>query len=281
MDKRETVEIFKQRLTELIDRTRLSRAQFAAKAGLDRSTLSQLLAEDAVRLPRADTIARIAARHKVSADWLLGLSQRDQVAADVVAQLEIEAGVDKPVDERLIQWHEEASGFKIRYVPATIPDLLKTDAVIDYEYSGRNGITTRGQQAATKLRLRYSRRAETDMEACASVQSLRSFAYGEGMWAGLDESVRREQLEHMQLLTDELYPTFRWFLFDGLTNFAVPYTVFGPQRAAIYLGGMYFVFTSTEHIRELSWHFDTLIRQATVQPNETAEFISRLLEEIP
>ena len=70
MDKRETVEIFKQRLTELIDRTRLSRAQFAAKAGLDRSTLSQLLAEDAVRLPRADTIARIAARHKVSAPVL-------------------------------------------------------------------------------------------------------------------------------------------------------------------------------------------------------------------
>ena len=281
MDKRETVEIFQQRLSELIERTGLSRARFAAKAGLDRSTLSQLLAGNAVRLPRADTIARIAARHKVSADWLLGLSQRDEVATDVVAQLEIETGGDNPVDERLFQWHEEASGFKIRYVPATIPDLLKTDAVIDYEYAGRSGVTTRGQQAATNLRLRYSRRAETDMEVCSSTQSIRGFALGEGIWAGLDAVARREQLEHISRLTDELYPTFRWFLFNGLTSFAVPYTVFGPQRAAIYLGEMYFVFTSTEHIRELSAHFDNLIRHATVQPNETGAFVSDLLKDMP
>ena len=280
MDKRDTVNVFQQRLAELIDRTGLSRSRFAAKAGLDRSTLSQLMSGNSVRLPRAETIAAIAARHKVSADWLLGLSQRDEVAVDVVAQLEIETGLDNPVDERLIQWHEEATGFKIRYVPSTIPDLLKTDAVIEYEYAHRKGLSIRGQREATALRLRYSRKSETDMEACSSIQSVKSFVYGEGIWSGLSLAARREQLDHMCKLTDELYPTFRWFLYDGLESFAVPYTVFGPLRAAIYLGRMYFVFTSTEHIRELANHFDTLIRQAQVQPNEVPGFLQDLAGEL-
>ena len=30
-------------------------------------------------------------------------------------------------------------------------------------------------------------------------------------------------------LVDELYPTFRWFLFDGSRRYAAPVTVFGPN----------------------------------------------------
>jgi hypothetical protein len=60
----------------------------------------------------------------------------------------------------------------------------------------------------------------------------------------------------------------------------VPYTVFGAMRAAIYVGEMYFVFTSTEHIRELSRHFDQLIRAARVQPHELAAFIRKLIKEV-
>ena len=80
-------------------------------------------------------------------------------------------------------------------------------------------------------------------------------------------------------MTDELYPAYRWFLFDGRERFSVPYTVFGRQRAAVYLGDMYFVFTSTEHIRELTAHFDNLIRAARIQPPDVAAFARRLAEE--
>jgi hypothetical protein len=65
---------------------------------------------------------------------------------------------------------------------------------------------------------------------------------------------------------DELYPTLRWFLFDGLKSYCVPMTIFGPLRAAIYIGDMYLVLNSTEHIRELTYRFDNLIRAAVVQP---------------
>ena len=79
---------------------------------------------------------------------------------------------------------------------------------------------------------------------------------------------------------EDLYPAYRWFLFDNRERFSVPYTVFGPMRAALYVGDMYFVFTSTEHIRELSRHFDNLIRNARIQPNETAGFIRSLSKDV-
>ena len=66
----------------------------------------------------------------------------------------------------------------------------------------------------------------------------------------------------MIALVDELYPTFRWYLFDAAKRYAAPVTVFGSQRAALYLGELYLVLTSLEHVRTLSRHFDRLIRDA-------------------
>ena len=51
--------------------------------------------------------------------------------------------------------------------------------------------------------------------------------------------IRKEQLEHMAALVEELYPTYRWFLFDGRERGSVPLTVFGPRRAALYVGDIY------------------------------------------
>ncbi len=115
LDRRKTVEAFRERLGEVIERTGLSRMAFSARVGLDRSTLSQLLSPGNERLPRAETIAAIAAREQVSVDWLLGLSQEGQLGADIIAPaLEIESGAASPADERLARWHAEAAGYKIR-----------------------------------------------------------------------------------------------------------------------------------------------------------------------
>lgn len=280
MSKRETVDIFRRRLIELIGRTGLSRARFAVKAGLDRSTLSQLLSEANVRLPRAETIARIAGRHNVSVDWLLGLSQQDKVATEIFPQLEIETGAGSPADQRLKRWREEATGFKIRYVPTTLPDLLKSEAVIGYEYGSRPGPSPAQRHEDAEWGLAYSRKPETDMEVCSSYQSVLGFARGEGVWDRLPRQARLEQIGRMAALTEELYPTFRWFLYDGLEHYSVSYTVFGPKRAAIYVGEMYFVFTSTPHIQELSRHFDMLIRHAKIQPHESAAYVASLVKEV-
>jgi len=280
VDKRVTVLIFRTRLGELIARTGLSRARFAAKAKLDRSTLTQLLAEANVRLPRAETIVRIAAAHGVSVDWLLGLSQQDHVATDVVSQMVIEAEAGDPADERLKRWHDEAHGFKIRYVPATLPDHLKTQATIAYESRKLVAPVAHALSGLAHARIDYARRQESEIEVCAPKHDVVGFARGEGPWREFPATDRRAQLEHMADMLDELYPAYRWFLFDARERFSVPYTIFGPKRAVIYVGDIYLVFTATELIREFAAHFDNLIRFAKVQPNECAGFVRTLIAEV-
>jgi transcriptional regulator with XRE-family HTH domain len=280
MQKRDTVDLFRRRLTELIGRTELTQARFAAKAGLDRSTLSQLLSLSNVRLPRAETVARIAMSHGASVDWLLGLSEQPQIAADIVAQPIVQPGADDPANEQLKRWLEEARGAKVRYVPSTIPDQLKTEAVIAYETGRFTPDVAEAMADLSHARIDHARSHDSEIEVCASRQSVELFAAGLGIWRQLPLRERRRQLEHMAALVEGLYPSYRWFLFDGRERYATPYTIFGQKRAAIYMGAMYIVFTSTEHIRELMRHFDDLIRHARVQPNEVAGFIRKLARDI-
>jgi len=281
VDRRDTVRNFRQRLSDVIQRSGLNRSAFASRIGIDRSSLAQVLSPANDRLPRAETLAAIAADQQVSVDWLLGLSQEGPLAPAIIEQpLTIEPGGHSPADERLTRWHAEAAGYKVRYVPATLPDLLKTEEFIRYEYRDYLGPIPESRIEAAHARLANQRRPETDMEVCSSRQSLESFARGEGIWRDLDPGVRRRQVERMVRLLDELYPTFRWFLYDGVHRFSVPLTVFGPKRAAIYVGHMYLVFNGTEHIRVLTQHFDNLIRAAVVQPPEVSAMLRGLLVEL-
>jgi transcriptional regulator with XRE-family HTH domain len=280
MDRRETVEVFRTRLAEVIRDSGLSRSAFAAAVGMDRSTLSQLLSPANDRLPRADTIAMIAAQRQVSVDWLLGLSQEGQLSAGMMTQaLEIESGAGSPTDARLLRWFAEATGYKIRYTPSTLPDLLKTEEIIRYEYRDYAAEVPEMRIEQAEARRAYTRRPETDMECCSAYQYLAGFARGEGIWRRCPLEARLAQLRTMVRLLDEFYPTFRWFLYDGLRHFSVPMTIFGPQRAAVYAGDMYIVFNSTEHIRALTQHFEDLIRGAILQPPQVAGMVAGLLRE--
>jgi transcriptional regulator with XRE-family HTH domain len=271
------LEIFRRRLRTVVAQSGLTKSAFAARVGTDRSTLSQLLTDRGTRLPRAETIVAIARCAQVSVDWLLGLIQEGQLGADVVEEaVAIEHGAGSPADARLQRWHAESAGYKIRYVPSTIPDLLKTEDVIRYEFQAREAARPEARIQQAEARLEYSRRPETDMEVCSTVQTIESFARGEGIWRKLPVGARRAQLDTIVQLLDELYPTLRWFFFDGLERYSVPLTIFGPQRAALYVGDMYLVFNSTEHIRVLTGHFDGLIRAATVQPHQTARVVGKL-----
>jgi hypothetical protein len=148
--------------------------------------------------------------------------------------------------------------------------------VIAYEYSGRAAPSPSWQLRNAEFRLDYNRRPETDMEVCLPRQRLELLGAGEGHWKGLKKEARRAQLDYMAELVEELYPSFRLFLYDQLRTYSIPYTVFGPQRAAIFVGEMYLVLNATEHIRALTRHFDNLIRNAVVSGNESAAFVRRL-----
>ncbi|HEY4191921.1 MAG TPA: helix-turn-helix transcriptional regulator [Mesorhizobium sp.] len=277
MDKRDLSTLFRERLKMLLIRSDLNQSTFAAAVGIDRSALSQLLSGASTRLPRAETLLNIAAEFKVSLDWLLGLSQDEGLTGEIRESVEIEEGSGSFDRTLLAKWHAEAAGTKIRYVPTGLPDLLRTGALVEYE----SGIANRSHEAQieeTQYRIDYNRRPETDMEVCMPRHTLEIFARGLGVWSGFPEADRREQLRHMAALLDDLYPTFRLFLYDGRLRYSIPYTIFGPYRAAIYVGGMYLVLNATTPIQTLTRHFDNLIRAAEINPHEAASFAHTLAD---
>ncbi len=280
MDRKQSAETFRLRLLELIDRNHGSHSAFASRVGIDRSTLSQLLGGQSDRLPRTETVIAIANAAQVSCDWLLGLTRDGSMHTEVVApNMEVEATAGSPMDERLHRWHMDAIGYKIRYVPTTVPDLLKTKAVIEYESIGpiNDGPNVEANVENIANRLSYGRHPDSEMEVCCPRQTVYSLARGEGNWSDMAASDRKAQIERMIQLTEELYPTFRWYLYDGRKDYSVPTTVFGAQRAVVYVGRMYFVFNMTEQIRVLTNHFDGLVRRSDVPPTETPNFLREAL----
>jgi transcriptional regulator with XRE-family HTH domain len=274
MDKRDLSVEFRKRLAALVERSGLNQSAFATRAGLDRSALSQLLSGASTRLPRSETLAAIAAMNGVTIDWLLGLTAREGQTGEMRAALEIGEGADDPEQTLLTRWHEEAAGTKIRYVPATLPDQLKTPALIAFEARNakRNAVSRQGE---ADLRLAWNRRADTDMEVCMPRQTLEQLAQGRDQFAGLSQAARRE-LDQMAMLLDELYPSFRLYLYDGRARFSAPYTVFGSSRAAVYMGGLYLVLNAVEPVRTLIRHFDGLVRGAEVEAAKVAGFVASL-----
>ncbi|WP_088343066.1 MULTISPECIES: helix-turn-helix transcriptional regulator [Rhodomicrobium] len=276
MDKRDLAGLFQERLKTLLRRSATSQSGFAASVGIDRSALSQLLAGQSARLPRAETLLNIAERYGVSLDWLLGLSQDEGITGGLRPSFEIEeepAGAQRQT--LLAHWHAEAAGTKIRYVPMRLPDLVRTQAVIAYE-TAHVRVNPEIQISETAFRLDYNRQPGTDMEVCMPMQALEDFAAGHGVWRDLHPDIRQEQLRHMASLLDELYPSFRLYLFDGRQRFSVPYTVFGPYRAAIFVGEMYLVLNSRESVLSMQRHFDNLIRVARVNAHAACDFVTAL-----
>lgn len=274
MDKRALAHVFRARLQSVFDRSRLNQAAFAQGIGIDRSALSLLLSGRTVRLPRVETLLAIAERHAVTIDWLLGLSEDEGVTGAMLSSGTIET-TEEDGASLLMRWHAEAAGAKIRYVPARIPDLLRTTEVIAYEAAAAHQ-SPLAQVEDAAFRLEYNRAAGTDMECCMPLQTLEQFAAGAGIWSGLPKAVRQAQLAHMRALIEELYPSFRLFLFDGRERFSIPYTIFGSTRVAIFAGQLYLVLSSAETIRTMQRQFEGLIRHTRVHAHEAADFVQGL-----
>lgn len=275
MDKRDLTDLFRDRLNQLVAADGGNLAQFAKDVALDRSALSQFLASGQTRLPRAETLHRIAEAKNVSLDWLLGLSQSSETVTEVAPSVEIELAEDEHGRTPLERWYREASGYKIRYVPSSLPELMRHEALVEFEY-GELGVDE--THARSKRQLALSRLADTDLECCMPLQIIESLAEGVGVWSRIPRDIRRNQLDHMRAMVDELYPSFRLFLYDERTVYSAPYTIFGPLRAAVYVGGSYLVINSVDQIQALIRHFDYLIRKAKVGPDRSDQFITALLD---
>ena len=278
MDKRERARTFRARLDDRMKSNGVSRSALARACGVDRSTIAQLLSEEETRLPNAHLAAECASALGVSADWLLALTERSETAADLLAtSFRVAEAERTPADAQIDEWHREAAGYKIRHVPATLPDILKTDAVIDFEYAAFLEKTPEQAGLAVQDKAEWLRRPGSDYEICVSRELVESLARGEGYWRGLPKAARREQIETMAASCRELYPSLRLYLYDTKVVFSAPVTIFGTLLAVVYVGRFYMVFRETRQIRALTDHFDQLIRDSETDARSTAAVIDKML----
>lgn len=281
MDLNDAAEGFRGRLRVLIGRSGLNAAAFARMAGVDRSTLSQLLASDGPRLPRADTLMALAGSCRVSVDWLLGLSPREEIGTEIIdAVMQIQSHTRSPIDERFADWLREAEGYRVRTVPESFPDFLKTEDVLGFEYQGAPSSPPGSSPEAVSARLAFMRRPDNDLEVCASIQAITTMARAEGKWAGLSLPARRRQLGHLAALYRELYPSLRIYFYTLTETYSIPFTIFGPKRVALFLGTSYLVLNGVEHVRLFGRRFDDLIKLAVIQPHQIEATLAEIEGEL-
>lgn len=265
LDKRTRAALLRSRLFEAMRLAGSNQTALARAVGVDRSTISQLLKDTGARLPNAHLVGSCAQALGVSSDWLLGLSGRPESAADLLANsLTLTEAPRALVDEQIFAWHREAEGYKIRYVPATMPDMLKTREVLEWEYGPHLGKTTEQAINASEDRLNWMRRSQSDYEVAMPLFELDSFANGTGYYVGLPARTRSAQLTRLADHCDSLYPRLRFYLFDARRLYSAPVTIFGPLLAVLYLGRNYVAFRDTNRVEAITQHFDHLVKEASI-----------------
>ncbi|MCY0092633.1 helix-turn-helix domain-containing protein [Hoeflea ulvae] len=280
MHRHDRAELFRTRLAARLALTGMSRSALARAAGVDRSTIAQLLAGDETRLPNAHLAAECAEALGVSADWLLGLSDRPESAAEVLsANFRMATAQRTPADEQIIAWHQEAAGHKIRHVPASLPDILKTEAVLEWEYGAFLNKTPQQAHGAMRETFEWLRAPGSDYEICVSTDKLRSLVNGEGYWEGLDRDVRAAQVEFMVERCTGLYPSLRLYLYDSKKVYSAPVSIFGRLLAAVYVGQFYLVYRDSKQVSALTEHFDALVRDSEVEARNAGRVIREMFEQ--
>ncbi len=276
IDKRDRADLFRDRLGQALTGSGQTQSSLARVVGADRSTISALLAPG-TRLPNAQLAADCARALGVSTDWLLGLTDHPEPPDRLLAQAVTMIPASRALfDETVFGWHRAAAGYKIRHVPATLPDILKTRAVVEWEYRETLGDHAAQAILAFEAQLDWLRGARSDYEIAVPLHEMTSFAAATGYWAGIPASIRLAQIDHLIRLCDELYPALRLYLFDAHRVFSAPVTVFGPHLAVVYLGRQYLVFRTPQRIAEVSQHFDWLVREAPQGARDSAGYLRGL-----
>lgn len=273
MDKRDLSAQFKERLEQVLASHPAGKGQFLRDVGMDRSALSQFLNPESDRLPRAETLRRIARVSGVSVDWLLCLENAPEGRQEVAESVQIEKAVQADGSTPLDQWRSAASGFKLRYVPSTLPDMVSLAPEPETNVSDARGGGVENLLGQISL-------DDMDVEIAMPVQTLRDLSARSGLWRGADPDQCRAQLAYMARVCRKNYPALRLHLYDGTQTFSAPFTVFGKQRVALYIGDAYLVISSPDQIRGFAKQFDRLVRRAIIGADRVHEMLSELADKV-
>ena len=199
MDKRDRSALFRTRLQTAMNLSGDTQSSLSRKTGADRSTLSQILVGTDARLPNANLVAECAQSLGVSADWILGLSDQPEPAAQVLAQAMTMADAPRAlIDAQIFAWHQEAAGYKIRHVPAGLPDMIKIHEMLEWEYEPTLGRTIGQAIGASEDRLNWMSNAQSDYEIALPLHELYAFARAESYYHDCPRDIRIKQLEHLK-----------------------------------------------------------------------------------
>lgn len=279
MTKRDRVNLFRIRLADATTRAGLSKSALARAAGVDRSTIGQLFKPDMPRLPNAQLAADIAAELGVSLDWLMGLSNRPERPAAILATAISLASAERAsTGDQVLDWHRESAGSKIRHVPATLPEMLKTEAMIAWEYSTLAPDVIDQVKTQAKAQLEWLMSGEADYEIAIPLHEVMSLAEGRGYYQGLETDVRSTQLNVLSEQATSLYPRLRLYLFDAHALYSAPLTVFSNDLAILYIGQCYMAIRERKRVMALKEHFDWLIRQCAVDAKDVGAFLAARTE---
>lgn len=270
--------MFRERLVEAMSSKGVTKSGLSRAVKVDRSTVGQLLKSDHTRLPNAQLAADAAEVLGVSTDWLLGLTNRPETPGDIVAAaLSLSPAERTSADEQLLEWHHEAAGYKVRHVPATLPDILKTKPMLEWEYASVRERRLPEAYGAMQEQLEWLSSGVSDYEIALPIHEIEACAAGTAYYKDVEESIRREQLKFIADQCDLMFPRLRIFLFDAHRVFSSPVTIFGPNLAVVYVGQCYLAFREIERVKALSSHFDWLVREAVVDARNVPTFIRSLI----
>ena len=279
MDKRERADLFRNRLKEAMLNNGITRSALSRTTNVDRSTIGQLLKDDHPRLPNAQLAADVAVALGVSTDWLLGLTNRPETPGDIVAAaLSLSPAERTSADAQLLAWHHEAAGYKVRHVPATLPDILKTSRMLEWEYASVPERRLPEAFNAMQDQLAWLSSGVSDYEIAIPIHEIEACAAGTSYYNDVSETIRYEQLNFIADQCDQMFPRLRIFLFDAHQVFSSPVTIFGPNLAVIYVGQCYLAFREIERVKSLSGHFDWLVCEAVVDARNVASYIRSVIE---
>ena len=275
MDKRALAAAFRERLQTLLGEERGGVAGFLRDTGIDRSALSQFLDPGIDRLPRAETLRRIAEARGVTVDWLLSLSNAPEGRQEVTPSVQIELA--------------EAPGRRLADRPVAARGGGHEAALRAVE-PARHARPRRGRAGAEPAPAPASRRTcsaasgsatWTSRSPCRCRRS-RTSPQGAGLWRGTDPGAPPPPAR-ATWRRPAPRPTRRCGCTSSTAarTFAAPFTVFGRIRAAVYLGEAYLVVTSAEQVAALSRLFDNLVRRAVVGPERVHEQLYALADGAP
>ena len=279
MNKQRRASLFRERLMEVMSMKGMTKSGLSRATNVDRSTIGQLLKNDQPRLPNAQLAADAANALGVSTDWLLGLTNRPETPGDIVtAALSLSPAERTSADEQLLEWHHEAAGYKVRHVPATLPDILKTKRILDWEYASVRERRLPEAFSGMQDQLQWLSSGVSDYEIAIPIHEIESCSAGTAYYKDVEEGVRYEQLGFIADQCDQMFPRLRIFLFDAHNVFSSPVTIFGPNLAVVYVGQCYLAFREVERVKSLSSHFDWLVREAVVDARNVSTHIRSLIK---